>query len=114
MLMRLGLTAFVLLLLTSLAHAQENTYSANWVLPGCRDLLQQNSNGLYKQGHCSGLVRGIVFAASGSDICLPAGVTGNQTVAIVVRYADQQPQRWHEFFAQLAYEALMKTWPCRR
>jgi hypothetical protein len=112
MLLKLGFAAAGLMLLTGSAHAQENTYSANWALPGCRNLLQGNNSDLYRQGHCSGVLRGIIFAAS--DICLPAGVTGNQMVAVVVRYADQQPQRWHEFFAQLAQEALLKTWPCRR
>jgi hypothetical protein len=113
MLPKLSLAAFGLLILTSASQAQEDTQSANWILPGCRSLLDPNNNtGMYKQGHCSGIIRGIVFMSQSA--CVPNGVNGNQLAAVVVRYADQQPQRWHEVFAKLIDEALTKTWPCRR
>ena len=45
--------------------------------------------------------------------CVPQGVTVRRGVAVLLKYLDQRPQRWHENFLDLAIEAYGATWPCR-
>jgi hypothetical protein len=53
-------------------------------------------------------------AAQGSKLpfCRPKGVTREQAIRMVVAYIDNQPERSRERFLFLAFEAMMKTWPC--
>lgn len=96
------------------ANAQESTNSVNWILPGCRSAMSEgaNPNLFFKAGSCNGIVRALVYALP--DVCAPREVNGGQMVAVVVRYIDQYPARWHESFLKMADEALTKAWPCRR
>jgi hypothetical protein len=41
-------------------------------------------------------------------------VTVGQTVAVVIKYIEARPERMHEDFGKLAYEALTAAWPCKR
>jgi hypothetical protein len=34
-------------------------------------------------------------------------------VLVVVKYIDERPERMHERFTKLAYEALKAAWPCK-
>ena len=47
--------------------------------------------------------------------CLPKEViTIDQGVRVVVAYIDARPERLHERFASLAFQALIAAWPCSR
>jgi Rap1a immunity proteins len=46
-------------------------------------------------------------------ICVPRGVTPEQSVRVVIQYLTARPDRLHEPFIALAVEALAQTWPCR-
>jgi hypothetical protein len=45
--------------------------------------------------------------------CIPQNATNSQMVRVVIQYIDQRPQRMHEHFTALAYEALRTAWPCK-
>ena len=45
--------------------------------------------------------------------CPSDGVRTGQMVAVVVRWIEQRPQRWHENFKVLALLALHEAWPCK-
>ncbi len=45
-------------------------------------------------------------------LCAPAGMTSGQAYRIVVNYIDSHPARQNEMFTELAWEALIKAWPC--
>jgi hypothetical protein len=48
-------------------------------------------------------------------LCLnvPSGVTTVQQVRVVVSYVEARPERMHESFRLLAFEALQAAWPYR-
>jgi hypothetical protein len=98
--------------------------SADWLMPGCREL----ANDDFKSGFCAGTITtlrvlsdcgrfGVLHCAERSvalGFCIPPNVTNGQAVRAVVQYIDAQPARWHENFDMLAIEALRKAWPCQQ
>jgi Rap1a immunity proteins len=90
-----------------MAFAQNGATSANYIVPDCRASIGP----ALRQGRCSGIVEGFVFA--GKDVCAPRAATTEQAVRIVVQYIDKIPERQHEDFRKLAVEALRAAWPCR-
>lgn len=90
---------------------QDDTNSANWVMPGCL-----SSSTSFRQGVCSGTVNAIVLVGpllpSELRICAPATATNTQAVKVVVAYFQRIPARMHEPFAGLTIEALRRAWPC--
>jgi len=107
----LGVAAFCAgsVLLPVIASAQE-TYSANWVLPGCRAFLSSADQHVLRQGICAGVVRGI--ADTHSEVCMPLIATYGQAISVVAHYIDAHPARQHQSFTVLALEALRAVWPC--
>jgi Rap1a immunity proteins len=96
------------------AFAQKDIYSADYLMPGCRDFIRASTDNAHLRGYCVDLVIGLARDAYAPRICLPREVTDEQIVRVVVQYIDSQPARLHEDFAVLATEALSKTWPCGR
>jgi hypothetical protein len=95
------------------AEAQQDTASANAMMPACRSSLNQDDNRLmFNQGVCIGSVRTLIFALP--DLCAPREVSVAQATRVVVKYIDDRPERMHERFLPLAAEALAAAWPCRR
>ena len=93
------------------AFGQENTNSANWVMPGCL-----GASTSFRQGVCSGAVNSLVMVGrvlpDELRFCAPEEATNTQTVKVVVAYIQQFPARMHEPFTVLAIEALRRAWPC--
>jgi hypothetical protein len=123
-----GLLLGAALALTVTAASAEDLISANGVLPGCRDLVNErhdaNRDRVLIAGLCAGIIRGIVFMAPSpglgpqdvwQDVCLnmPKGVTPTQQIRVVIAYIDARPARIHELFDWLAFEALRDAWPCK-
>ena len=116
--------------LTVTAAGAQDTGSANYILPGCRDFLGLKQPETASQGFCAGMVAGISFVGkdlhrlrpaypSESDAvtglyCLdiPEKVTLMQLVRGVIAYIEARPARMHEPFAGFALEALRTAWPC--
>ena len=65
---------------------------------------------------CLGVVQ------SFATMCEPTGVpyqrldiaAFNQMLRVVIAYIEARPQRQHEDFVPLAWEALEAVWPCKR
>ncbi len=93
-----------------MAFAQNDKTSANFIMPGCRASIGP----ALRQGRCSGIVEGFVFAGKGVDVCAPNAVTTEQAVRIVVQYIDKRPARINDDFRRLALEALRAAWPCKK
>ena len=106
----------ILLALTMPASAQDTT-TANQMLPGCKGLLDNRMTSgvsVYQQGRCGGYVAGLVYGEGGQEFCSPKGVSIGQAVTVVINYIEARPERMHEQFGDLAIEALMAAWPCKR
>jgi Rap1a immunity proteins len=101
--------------------ANLDAYSANFMLPYCKDYLSGSST--LDAGFCAGVVEGIGHMAAmlemssspgaGPPLCVPNGVTRGQTVRAVVSYIEARPKRMDEPFWQLTFEALLDAWPCK-
>jgi Ssp1 endopeptidase immunity protein Rap1a len=109
----IAIAVAILLALTVPASA-EDLNSANYMLPGCKGILDPESTATWRQGRCAGFIDGLVHGVRGKDFCLPKGVTSGQGVAVVVKYIEARPERMHKSFGLLALEALMAAWPCKR
>jgi hypothetical protein len=135
------LGALTALTVTAAPGAEVNINSANYMLPNCRDFVNNKSpsGNLTGQGACAGTIDTLVFMGTilkislepdgwlaesvrrglAEDIrqsmCLdiPRGVTGGQLIRVVIAYIDARPARMHEPFKGLALEALLKAWPCK-
>ena len=109
-----------LILNCRIAVAQPNQYSANDIMPGCRDaaalIAFSNPSNASSDlaSFCLGITVGLSYLGrSDGTICLPVGVTREQAVRVVVQYIDGQPARMNENFVPLAIEALQAAWPCK-
>jgi Rap1a immunity proteins len=130
------LGAVALALTATAAGAAEDSRSANYLLPACRDIIgRTNSSSPVLQGYCMGIVSeishigfGVALAQSFTSytngvpepiirkmycLVVPDGVTNNQMVRIVVAYIEKHPTRMHEDFRDLALEAIREAWPCK-
>ena len=114
------LIVVALILNCRIAFAQPNQYSANDIMPGCRDAaalitFSNPSNEYGDLAHfCLGIIVGLSYLGrSDATICVPVGVTREQAVRVVVQYIDGQPARMNENFVPLAIEALQAAWPCK-
>lgn len=61
--------------------------------------------------YVSGLFDGL---AEGKKICVPTGVTTDQSVLIVLKALRGQPERLNEWRRAVASEALIVAFPCKR
>jgi Rap1a immunity proteins len=92
--------------------AEQDSKSANYVMPGCRSIVEDKNTEIYMRGYCLGLISGIYSMSQ--RICAPAEVTNSQLARVVVQYIDARPARMHENFGKFALEAMQAAWPCRR
>jgi hypothetical protein len=87
-------------------------------LAGCKNIMRISKDRLFTyqeehyEGTCIGTIAGIREAAK--DICWPDEADLDQVILVVIKYIDERPQRWHERFSKLAYEALKAAWPCKQ
>ena len=101
----------ILLLALTMPASAEDMNDANSILPGCKGTLGTQ---MWEQGRCAGFIEGLSYGVGGRDFCPPNEVTARQAVAVVIKYIEARPQRMHEDFGKLAYEALTAAWPCKR
>jgi Rap1a immunity proteins len=108
-----------LLLNCGAAVGQQDVFSANAVMPGCRtflgDMARAKTSEALDAARCLGLVEGIAYgAAAGTFVCYEPTVTSGQTIRVVMKYIDSRPERLHQDFRALALEALLAAWPCQK
>jgi hypothetical protein len=124
------LVAACIAMLVTKGHAQTlspNFFaSANYVMPGCRAAIANSEPDDFKQGVCLGTIYGLgsglrilqdlreAGVKVSPEICMPKEVTLGQQLRIVAAYVDARPNRLHEDFRDLAWEALKDAWQCKR
>jgi hypothetical protein len=104
------LIAALTLSLQGEASAEQNPYSANYVMPGCRAFMTGGSLNSFKQGWCGGLITGL---AQMHRRCMPSQLTQRQLAHGIVQYVNAHPARMREDFRNLAAEAMQAAWPCK-
>ena len=115
---KLALIAGVLLMLSPVpgsAQSNDDTQSANFLLPYCREWMKGEKTML--SGVCVGSVGTMASMAGilepGFRFCPPKGGSRDQAVAVVVKFLEAHPEQWHEHFSTLALAAMKQAWPCR-
>jgi hypothetical protein len=93
------------------ASAEEDTTSANYVIPGCRHFIERDRIDPILQGWCMGMISGLVYLSD--DVCTPSAVVRTQSARVIVQYIEARPARMHEDFKKLALEAMRAAWPCK-
>ena len=112
------LIAVAALTTTTLAAADSSDHSANYFLPACQDFVnKQYSKEPFLQGQCIGMIEALATFAVNlpfktSQSCPPENATIGQLTAVVARWLEQHPDRWHQNFTALALFALHDAWPC--
>ena len=111
-----SIIAVALILNCRIAFAQQDQYSANSIMPGCREeaALVPFSNPSDDRNDlasfCLGIIVGLSYSGRiDSTFCMPVGVTREQAVRVVVQYIDGQPAR-----TNLAYNVSRDHWALTR
>src|SRR5215471_10711258 len=101
----LGAIALIVALIFNcgVAVSEPNPTSADYVMPGCRDVASpitfsnvgESEEEVSRMSFCAGIVIGLSFMGQSYGICVPAGTTAQQAASIVVQYIDGQPARIH-------------------
>jgi Rap1a immunity proteins len=130
--MKKTLSGALMALTIATAHAAvEDTDSADFMLPFCRLTQKEMSVDINKAsnyGRCLGVVEGISqmlsllqeAQAAGAVrldplLCtsIPAGITNEQLVNVVVKYGEVFPELTHRPFTVVAMSAMRLAWPCK-
>jgi hypothetical protein len=124
--------ALLVLTITTANAADEDTKSAKYLLPYCKLTTEQLGSGVRSAlnlGQCMGIVEGVsqMFQllneaeAAGRVqldplLCtsIPAGITAQQLVDVVVKYGETFPELTPRPFTVLAMSAMRVAWPCKR
>lgn len=113
--MRALLVGSVLLAMSAgSALADEDATRANYVMVGCRYLLENNNDHPFLNGLCVGHVSQALLVMKILKFACPSPqVTVGQAIRVVVQYIDARPSRLDEYFGGLTMEAIKAAWPCR-
>jgi hypothetical protein len=96
-------------------QSSSSSHSANDIMPSCRSFLANDRSDIFGIGFCIGSVSATFDLLVHSNVvCNPIGSNYGQAIRIAVQYIDARPQRHHERFSSLVFEALVSAWPCRR
>jgi hypothetical protein len=69
----------------------------------------------FENGKCLGYVQSVVDYVEGMHfICVLDPVRNRQLIAIVSKYLNEHPERWHESAFILAGDALQAAFPCKK
>ena len=121
---RNALALFLATVPATATTAENDSQSANSIMPGCNAWIAQFGRGgpalgsnVFLAGECLGIVGTILYFSRdfsySSAACPPANVTYNQAIQVVAAYINARPQRIQERFIDLATEALHDAWPCK-
>lgn len=125
------LGALMALPITTAHAALEDADNADFMLPFCRLTQKEMTVDINKAANhsrCVGVVEGIsqmlkllqeaqVAGAARLDplLCtsIPAGITSEQLVNVVVNYGEAFPELTHRPFVVVAVSAMRLAWPCK-
>jgi hypothetical protein len=94
-------------------RAEEDFHSANFMMRGCRDLLNHSQTDFGRQGECLGVAYALLNLNKLLGFCPPQSATIEQAAQVTVEYIDDRPARMNEPFLSLVIEALRSAWPCQ-
>jgi hypothetical protein len=104
----------LLMLLTGSRAAEAQFYSGN-DLHGYCSVDRGNLHYAQYMGICQGFVAGVVDSSLrplSFRVCVPAGVTLQQTADVVTNYLRDHPEERHYTAQSLVVFALQQAWPC--
>jgi len=98
------------------AQPQAMDVSSQFVLSGCRALVENDPNGNAMQmGACAGAVSSVVdLGASQRHLCPPGDAGLAHAARLVIAFFDEQPGLQSQPFGPVALRALGYHWGCRR
>ena len=96
------------------ARSQQEIDSAGYALTGCRLLSSDTMERMFEQSRCADKIKMIFRHKNSAQNCTPRRSNIKENAALVVRYIELRPDRWHEKFTILAEEAITEDWPCSR
>jgi hypothetical protein len=112
---------FVFVFFTASLAVEQETLSlvdGNDLLPRCQAAIASSERSAFKDVHesfsagfCTGLVDGIIY--SSSSVCPPDGVTALQSVRVVVKFLNDNPDKLNLDQRVLVDAALTKAFPCK-
>ena len=122
--------ALLVLMITTANAAEEDKASASYLLPYCKLTKEQagDARSALNVGQCMGIVEGIsqMFQLLNEAqrarrvqldplLCtsIPAGITTQQLVDVVVTYGETFPELTYRPFTVLAMSAMRVAWPCK-
>jgi Rap1a immunity proteins len=101
----------------SCAGEREIVSIGNDLLSSCKSVVGVGPHDAHREGRCVGEVAMLMELAYGKmlvvPICPAKGAFVNEGVRLVVAFLEANPQRLHEPFSTLAFEALLLAWPCK-
>ena len=124
--------ALLVLMITTANGAEEDTKTADFLLPYCKLTTEQagsSARNALNVGQCMGIVEGIsqMFQLLNEAqavgrvqldplLCtsIPVGITTQQLVDVVVKYGATFPELTHRPFTVLAMSAMRVAWPCEK
>ena len=121
--------AFLVLTITTANAAEEDKTSADYLLPCCKLAKEQMGGSALNVGRCMGIVEGIsqMFRLLNEAqtvgtvqldplLCtpIPAGITTQQLVDVVVTYGETFPELTYRPFTVLEMSAMRVAWPCEK
>ena len=117
LLARYTVAAAVFLSASAASAAEDETLSADRMLPACRAFVAERApreiDGVFEAGRCIGLMQGLGYASRLLGVCPPDEVTEALRARVAVTYVEAHPERMKEDFRVLAVEAMQKAWPCK-
>jgi Rap1a immunity proteins len=110
------IAAALAILGASNAYSQENLFSGNKLINGCRALTEPERLKpaiIFETGICNGIFHSLKYVQT-HLFCIPDGVTNMQMHKLIVKYMDEHPELLHRDLLQIAVAALGTTWPCKQ
>lgn len=100
--------------------AERNQGSFGYLMDSCKELLTKKTTDWYDAGFCAGFVRGanemkVTFEhllGGPSFYCIPPNVTHRQTTRVIIKYAENHPEKHHLPGVQGFAYALVGAFPC--
>ena len=80
----------------------------------CGEIADEKTSGNdFNQGLCIGIILGVEDNAHyDRKICIPKSIDIKNRAQVIKNFIATQPNRMNESFASLAYDAMIKQWPC--
>ena len=124
--------ALMALTITTTNTAEQDTKNADYLLPYCKLAKEHpltSAGDAVNIGQCLGIVEGIgqmfqllqeAQEAGTAELdpllctAIPAGITTQQLVDVVVKYGETFPELTHRPFTVLVMSAMRVAWPCKK